>query len=132
MEKDQSKLQRPAQHQDQQPGRESEMHPRTRAVDRQYRGSEKLRDKVAMITGGDSGIGRAVAIMYAQEGADMAIVYLEEHGDAEETQRMVEQAGRRCLRIAGDIGDEKFCQRADVCRQIVPFHTILTTFRQIP
>jgi NAD(P)-dependent dehydrogenase (short-subunit alcohol dehydrogenase family) len=112
MAQEQSKQQRPAQQQDQQPGRESEMRPRPRAVDSTYRGSDRLRDKVALITGGDSGIGRAVAAMFAKEGADVAIVYLEEHGDAEETQRMVEQAGRRCLRIAGDVGDEKFCQRA--------------------
>jgi NAD(P)-dependent dehydrogenase (short-subunit alcohol dehydrogenase family) len=67
---------------------------------------------VALITGGDSGIGRAVAVAFAKEGADVAIVYLDEHGDAKETARMVEEAGRRCLLIAGDIGREAFCQRA--------------------
>ena len=72
----------------------------------------KLRDKVALITGGDSGIGRAVAIAYAKEGADIAIVYLNEHVDAEETKRLVEGEGRRCLVIAGDVGDEHFCRQA--------------------
>jgi NAD(P)-dependent dehydrogenase (short-subunit alcohol dehydrogenase family) len=75
---------------------------------------------VALITGGDSGIGRAVAIMFAKEGADVTIVYLEEHGDAEETQRMVEQTGRRCLRIAGDVADESFCGQA-VARTVREF-----------
>ena len=72
----------PPQHQDQQPGRESEMTPRPKADDPQYRGSGKLQDKVALITGGDSGIGRAVAIFYAKEGADVAILYLNEHDEA--------------------------------------------------
>lgn len=75
-------------------------------------GCGKLRDKVALITGGDSGIGRAVAIAYAKEGADIAIVYLNEHVDAEETKRLVEGEGRRCLVIAGDVGDEHFCRQA--------------------
>jgi NAD(P)-dependent dehydrogenase (short-subunit alcohol dehydrogenase family) len=82
------------------------------AEKREYRGSGKLRDKVALITGGDSGIGRAVAIAFAKEGAHVAVVYLDEHGDAEETRRQVEQEDRRCLLIAGDIGDEAFCQQA--------------------
>jgi NAD(P)-dependent dehydrogenase (short-subunit alcohol dehydrogenase family) len=102
----------PPQHQDRQPGIESEMAPRPRAEDSQYRGSDKLQGKVALITGGDSGIGRAVAIAYAKEGADVAIAYLDEHEDAKETKEQVEQEGRRCLAIAGDIGDEPFCQRA--------------------
>ncbi len=71
-----------------------------------------MRDKVAIITGGDSGIGRAVAIAFAKEGADVAVVYLEEHKDAEETQRLLEKHGRKCLLIDGDVGDEKFCQKA--------------------
>lgn len=100
----------PPQHQDQRPGKESEMTPRPKAVDAKYKGSDKLRDKVALITGGDSGIGRAVAIVFAREGADVVIVYLNEHDDADETKRLVEQEGRRCLAIAGDIGDEPFCQ----------------------
>ncbi len=102
----------PPQHQERQPGIESEMTPKPRAVDKDYKGSGKLEGKVALITGGDSGIGRAVAIMYAQEGADVAILYLDEHGDAEATKRQVEQAGRRCVLIAGDIGEPLFCQRA--------------------
>jgi NAD(P)-dependent dehydrogenase (short-subunit alcohol dehydrogenase family) len=102
----------PPQHQDQQPGIEARMTPRPRAEDQQYRGSGKLREKVAIITGGDSGIGRAVAIMYAREGADVAVVYLNEHQDAEETKRLVEQEGRRCHLIAGDVGDESFCRQA--------------------
>jgi NAD(P)-dependent dehydrogenase (short-subunit alcohol dehydrogenase family) len=102
----------PPQHQNQQPGHESEMTPRPQFDDAQYRGSGKLSGKVALITGGDSGIGRAVAIAYAKEGADVAIAYLNEQEDAEETKRHVEQEGRRCLTIAGDIGDEQFCQQA--------------------
>lgn len=102
----------PPQHQNQQPGIESKMTPRPQADDRQYKGSDKLDGKVALITGGDSGIGRAVALFFARECADIAIVYLNEHQDAEETKRMVEGEGRKCLLISGDIGDEKFCQQA--------------------
>lgn len=104
--------QRPPQQQERQPGIESEMRPRPRAEDPSYRGSGKLEGKVALITGGDSGIGRAVAIYFAKEGADVAVVYLDEHGDAEETRRQVEQEGRRCLTIAGDVGEEAFCRQA--------------------
>ncbi|MFB2897155.1 SDR family oxidoreductase [Aerosakkonemataceae cyanobacterium BLCC-F50] len=100
----------PPQHQEQQPGIESEMTPKPKSDDPKYQGSGKLRDKVALITGGDSGIGRAVAIFFAKEGADVAIVYLNEHNDAEETKKLVEQEGRKCITLAGDIGDEKFCQ----------------------
>jgi len=102
----------PPQHQEQQPGIESEMTPKPKADDPQYRGSGKLQDKVALITGGDSGIGRAVAIAYAKEGAHVAIMYLNEHDDAQETKRLVESYGRKCLTIAGDIGDETLCQQA--------------------
>jgi NAD(P)-dependent dehydrogenase (short-subunit alcohol dehydrogenase family) len=102
----------PPQQQDRQPGIESEMTPRPKAEDRAYKGCSKLKDKVALITGGDSGIGRAVAICYAKEGADVSIVYLNEHSDAEETKRQVEEEGRRCLLIAGDVGDEAFCGEA--------------------
>jgi NAD(P)-dependent dehydrogenase (short-subunit alcohol dehydrogenase family) len=76
-----------------------------------YVGSGKLKDKVAVITGGDSGQGRAIAIAFAKEGADIVIVYLNEHDDAAETKRHVEQKGRRCLTLAGDIGDETFCKQ---------------------
>ena len=102
----------PPQHQDRQPGREHKMKPRPKAEDEKHRGSGKLRNKVALITGGDSGIGRAVAIAFAKEGADIAVVYLEEEKDANETKLLVEQHDRKCLLIAGDIGEEKFCRKA--------------------
>jgi NAD(P)-dependent dehydrogenase (short-subunit alcohol dehydrogenase family) len=105
-------VQRPPQEQERQPGIEAEMKPRPKAEDPGDKGCGKLQDKVALITGGDSGIGRAVAIAFAKEGADVAIVYLDEHQDAEETQRQVAQEGRRCLMIAGDIGVEAFCHEA--------------------
>lgn len=94
------------------PGSESKMTPKPKADDAKYKGSDKLKDKVALITGGDSGIGRAVAIAYAKEGADVAILYLNEHDDAKETKQLVEAQGRRAITIAGDIGDEAFCQQA--------------------
>jgi len=94
------------------PGSEAAMTPQPKVNNPEYRGSGKLEGKVALITGGDSGIGRAVAIAYAKEGADVAIVYLNEHDDAKETKHMVEQLGRRATVIAGDIGDEPFCQQA--------------------
>jgi NAD(P)-dependent dehydrogenase (short-subunit alcohol dehydrogenase family) len=106
-----NKLQ-PRQHQKRQPGREHKMKPRPRSDDEKHRGSGKLRNKVAIITGGDSGIGRAVAIAFAKEGADVAIVYLEEHKDANETKRLVEDKGRRCLLVSGDVGQEGFCRKA--------------------
>lgn len=74
-----------------------------------YKGSEKLKNKVALITGGDSGIGRSVAILYAREGCDVAIVYLDEHEDAKATQEMIEAEGQRCLLIPGDVTDRDFC-----------------------
>jgi NAD(P)-dependent dehydrogenase (short-subunit alcohol dehydrogenase family) len=77
-----------------------------------YKGSEKLAGMVALITGGDSGIGRAVAVLYAREGSDIAIVYLNEHQDAEDTKRAVEQEGRRCILIPGDIANPEFCNAA--------------------
>src|SRR5205814_2633318 len=90
----------PPQHQRRQPGREHKMKPRPRAEDKTHRGSGKLRDKVAIISGGDSGIGRAVAIAFAKEDADVSVLYLEEDKDANETKRLVEKAGRKCLLIA--------------------------------
>ncbi len=106
------KRRQPPQHQKRQPGREHEMKPRPRAKDEKHRGSGKLQDKVAIITGGDSGIGRAVAIAFAKEDADVAVVYLEEHKDANETRRLVEEEGHKCLLIAGDVGLEEFCRKA--------------------
>ncbi|HYK72018.1 MAG TPA: SDR family oxidoreductase [Pseudoneobacillus sp.] len=100
----------PAQHQNHQPGVESEMNPKPTSVDSSYVGSGKLKNKVAIITGGDSGIGKAVAIYFAKEGADVAISYLNEHNDAEETKNLIEREGRKCLLIPGDIGSEAFCR----------------------
>src|SRR3954470_19175063 len=94
---------RPPQKQYRQPGKESEMRPRPQAKRAEYKAADKLEGKVALITGGDSGIGRAVAIDFAKEGADVCIVYLNEHDDANETKRMVEAEGRKCVLIAGDI-----------------------------
>jgi len=102
----------PPQHQNQQPGIQSEMTPTPQSDSSQYRGSGKLEGKVALITGGDSGIGRSVAVLFAKEGADVAIVYLNENQDANQTKEMVEQEGRQCIAIAGDIGEEQFCQEA--------------------
>lgn len=99
----------PPQHQNHQPGTEDEMHPEPISVDPNYKGSGKLKNKVALITGGDSGIGKAVAIYFAKEGADIAIVYLEENEDARETQQLIEQEGQKCLLIPGDISNENFC-----------------------
>src|SRR5205814_7466067 len=102
---------RPAQSQRRQPGLESKMKPRPRSEKPDEPGP-RLKAKVALITGGDSGIGRAVSIAFAKEGADVAIVYLNEHADAAETARLVDKEGQRCLPIAGDVGDERFCQEA--------------------
>jgi len=99
----------PPQHQNHQPGTEDAMHPDPISVDPNYTGSGKLKNKVALITGGDSGIGKAVAIYFAKEGADIAIAYLEENEDARDTKQLIEQEGRKCLLIPGDIGNERFC-----------------------
>jgi NAD(P)-dependent dehydrogenase (short-subunit alcohol dehydrogenase family) len=100
----------PAQHQNHQPGLESEMNPKPISVQQNYKGSGKLANKAAIITGGDSGIGKSVSIYFAKEGADVAIVYLEETTDAEETKRLIEAEGRKCLLFSGDIGSEEFCK----------------------
>lgn len=92
------------------PGREADLEVRPMFEAPAYLGSEKLKDYAAIITGG--GIGRAVAVLYAREGADVAIVYLDEHEDAEETKRAVEAEGRRCITISGDVADPKFCEDA--------------------
>ena len=104
--------QRPPQEQDQQPGHEGEMTPQPRYEGKDYRPGGKLNGKVAVISGGDSGIGRAVAVHFAKEGADVAILYLEENDDAKEAQQHVEREGRRCLLIPGDIGDATYCRQA--------------------
>jgi NAD(P)-dependent dehydrogenase (short-subunit alcohol dehydrogenase family) len=101
----------PAQKQDHQPGREDEMRPQP-DYEPKFPGCGRLKDKVALITGGDSGIGRAVAVGMAREGAKIAIVYLEEHKDADETVKAVEAEGSRAIKIAGDVGDEKVCRDA--------------------
>src|SRR5687767_14375564 len=103
------KVQRPPQHQAQQPGLQTEMRPQPQSEKPTYTGSNKLKDKVAVITGGDSGIGRAIAIAFAKEGAHSVIVYLDEDADAQETKRQVQEEQRRCLMIAGNIGSEQFC-----------------------
>ncbi|HYD80479.1 MAG TPA: SDR family oxidoreductase [Paucimonas sp.] len=110
----------PPQHQRGEPGRETLMHPPPQDRMEKYRGSGKLEDKIALVTGGDSGIGRAVAVAFAKEGADVAVAFFNEHEDAEETRRLVEGAGRRCLLLAGDIGDPEFC------RQII--HAVVSDF----
>ncbi|WP_312254129.1 SDR family oxidoreductase [Stutzerimonas nitrititolerans] len=95
------------------PGKEDEMTPRPEYRGEDYKAAGKLQDKVAIITGGDSGIGRSVAVLFAREGADVVILYLDQYQDADETRRVVEQQGRRCLTFAGDVADQ------DVCRKVV-------------
>lgn len=96
----------------QKPGIEAELDPAPRFLAEQYEGSGKLKDMVAIVTGADSGIGRAVAVLFAREGADVTVLYLNEHEDAKETQRCIEKEGRRCLLIAGDVRDAAFCNGA--------------------
>ncbi|WLR52113.1 SDR family oxidoreductase [Bacillus tianshenii] len=102
----------PRQHQNKQPGEEGKMTPPPISEDADYKSGNRLLNKVALITGGDSGIGKSVAIHYAKEGADVAIVYLEEDDDARATKAEVEQEGRKCLLIEGDLRDEQFCKDA--------------------
>ena len=106
----------PPQKQDRQPGRETEMVPKPDFEPR-YSGSGRLEGKVALVTGGDSGIGRAVSVLFAREGADVAIVYLEEHKDANDTKALVKAEGAACLLIKGDVGSTKFC--ADAVKRTV-------------
>jgi NAD(P)-dependent dehydrogenase (short-subunit alcohol dehydrogenase family) len=114
-----TKQQRPPQHQTRKPGLEKDMTPKPESS-RPAQRSGRLHNRVSLITGGDSGIGRAVAVAFAKEGADVGIVYFNEHEDAEETKRLVEEEGRRCLTIAGDVGDEAFCKDS-VARTIREF-----------
>ncbi|WP_371373447.1 SDR family oxidoreductase [Sporomusa aerivorans] len=107
----------PPQHQDKQPGSETAMNPRPVAIKEDYKPSGKLTNKTALISGGDSGIGRAVSLLYAQEGADIGIIYLNEHEDANMTKNDIEKLGRRCLLLPGDVGNEEFCKHA--VRQVV-------------
>lgn len=102
----------PKQTQKRRPGLTKPMKPQPEVVSPTYRAAGKLSGKVALITGGDSGIGRSVAVLFAAEGADVVVMYLDEHDDARETQRLVEERGRKCLLIAGDVGKESFCQKA--------------------
>lgn len=95
-----------------QPGEQHKMYPKPEIIRKDYQGSEKLKNKVALITGGDSGIGRSVAVHFAREGADVAILYLEEDKDALKTKKMVEKEGRQCLIIEGDLTDKTFCKTA--------------------
>ena len=108
---DRSDVMEPMVHKDQEPGHESRLEPKPDWQPR-YPGSGRLKDKVALITGADSGIGRAVAALFAREGADIAILYLCEHDDAAKTKEIVENEGRKAITIAGDIGDKDFCKRA--------------------
>ena len=103
-------------HEDALPGHESRLEPKP-DWEPKYRGSDRLKGKVALVTGADSGIGRAVAALFAREGADLAILYLCEHDDAAKTKRIVEGEGSRAITIAGDVGDPKFCETA--VRQVV-------------
>jgi NAD(P)-dependent dehydrogenase (short-subunit alcohol dehydrogenase family) len=101
----------PTREEPQLPGNEHELDPKPEFMPR-YPGSGRLKDKVAVVTGGDSGIGRAVAVLFAREGADVAILYLNEHEDAEETRKVVEAEGRRAICVPGDLGSRDFCFRA--------------------
>lgn len=96
----------------QKPGREGDLNLRPMYDAPAYKGSDKLLGMAALITGADSGIGRAVAVLFAREGADVAVAYLNEHADAEETKRAVEAEGRRCILISGDVADPNFCEAA--------------------
>ena len=110
--KETMKTQKTPAKQNKQPGIEAKMDPRPEVIKANYKGAGKLNDKVALITGGDSGIGRSVAVHFAREGANVAIVYLDEDVDAKETQKMVEAEGKTCLLIKGDVKNSSFCRKA--------------------
>lgn len=110
--KETMKTQKTPAKQNKQPGIEVKMNPRPEVIKADYKGAGKLNDKVALITGGDSGIGRSVAVHFAREGANVAIVYLDEDIDAKETQKMVETEGKQCLLIKGDVKKSSFCRKA--------------------
>ena len=125
------------------PGREAEMQPLADHGEESYVGHDKLKDRVALITGADSGIGRAVAIAFAREGADVLCSYWNEDDDAAETKRLVEDAGRRCITVAGDIGDREHCRalveravadlgRLDVLVNNAAFQMSYESFLEIP
>ncbi len=125
------------------PGSQAKMEPYPDCGEQSYRGSERLQDKIALITGADSGIGRAVAIAFAREGADVALSYLDEHEDAQETARWVEQAGRQCLLLPGDLAQKEHCRniveetvgrfgRIDVLVNNAAFQMTHETFEDIP
>ncbi|MBX8607398.1 SDR family oxidoreductase [Pseudomonas cichorii] len=125
------------------PGSQAKMEPYPDCGEQSYRGSERLQDKIALITGADSGIGRAVAIAFAREGADVALSYLDEHEDAQETARWVEQAGRQCLLLPGDLAHKEHCRniveetvgrfgRIDVLVNNAAFQMTHETFEDIP
>jgi NAD(P)-dependent dehydrogenase (short-subunit alcohol dehydrogenase family) len=107
---EQELIEKKPQKQDRQPGIEAEMDPKPEYIKETYRPAGKLQGKTALITGGDSGIGRAVSVHFAKEGADIAIVYLDEDQDALETRKLVEAAGRKCLLFKGDVKDSDFCK----------------------
>lgn len=95
-----------------QPGDEHKMNPEPEVIRKNYKGSDKLKNKIALITGGDSGIGRSAAVHFAREGADVAIIYYDEDKDAADTKKMIEDEGRKCVLIKGDLKDEEFCKQA--------------------
>ncbi|MFB9974653.1 SDR family oxidoreductase [Allobacillus sp. GCM10007489] len=111
MEKQNGKITPPAQKQSRQPGFENEMNPEPEYIREGYKGSDKLKDKVAIVTGGDSGIGRAVSLHFAIEGAKVVVVYYDEDEDANKTKELIEKEGGECLLIAGDIGKEDFSKQ---------------------
>jgi len=102
----------PAQSQPGQPGKEYKMVPGPEVIREDYRGSRKLEGRIALVTGGDSGIGRSAVVHFAREGAHVVVLYLDEHKDARTTKRLVEEEGRECLLLAGDVGDDEFCNHA--------------------